>query len=132
MFAEPAGGHRVGGDPLRDLFAVVMLFGIYSLLSASLFVVLDAVDVAFTEASVGAGSPPCSCWAHAGADHQSREDPYGAQAAVTAAGGVGHRRGSDLRYPDIPITVIPAIRSIIMWRRAILRIPPRRSVLFPT
>lgn len=40
---------------LRDLFAVIMLFGIYSLLSASLFVVLDAVDVAFTEASVGAG-----------------------------------------------------------------------------
>ena len=40
---------------LRDLFAVVMLFGIYSLVSASLFVVMDAVDVAFTEASVGAG-----------------------------------------------------------------------------
>lgn len=39
----------------RSLFAVVMLFGIYSLLSASLFVVLDAVDVAFTEAAVGAG-----------------------------------------------------------------------------
>lgn len=32
-----------------------MLFSIYSLLSASLFVSLDAVDVAFTEASVGAG-----------------------------------------------------------------------------
>lgn len=40
---------------LRDLFAVVMLFGIYSLLSASFFVTLDAVDVAFTEAAVGAG-----------------------------------------------------------------------------
>ncbi len=40
---------------LRSLFAVVMLFGIYSLLSASIFVVLDAVDVAFTEAAVGAG-----------------------------------------------------------------------------
>jgi len=40
---------------LQDLFAVVMLFGIYSVVSASLFVVLDAVDVAFTEASVGAG-----------------------------------------------------------------------------
>jgi multicomponent Na+:H+ antiporter subunit B len=40
---------------LRDLFAVVMLFGIYSLVSASLFVVMDAVDVAFTEAAVGAG-----------------------------------------------------------------------------
>ena len=32
-----------------------MLSGIFSLLSASLFVVLDAVDVAFTEAAVGAG-----------------------------------------------------------------------------
>ncbi len=40
---------------LRNLFAVVMLSGIYSLLSAGLFVVLDAVDVAFTEAAVGGG-----------------------------------------------------------------------------
>ena len=40
---------------LRNLFAVVMLFGIYSLLSAAVFVELDAVDVAFTEAAVGAG-----------------------------------------------------------------------------
>ncbi|OEU48473.1 MAG: cation:proton antiporter [Desulfobulbaceae bacterium S3730MH12] len=40
---------------MSDLFAVVMLSGIYSLLSASLFLDLDAVDVAFTEASVGAG-----------------------------------------------------------------------------
>lgn len=40
---------------LKDLFAVVMLFGVYSLLSALIFVNLDAVDVAFTEASVGAG-----------------------------------------------------------------------------
>lgn len=40
---------------LHDLFAIVMLSGIYSLISAGLFVVLDAVDVAFTEAAVGAG-----------------------------------------------------------------------------
>ena len=40
---------------LRNLFAVAMLSGIYSLLMASIFVVLDAVDVAFTEAAVGAG-----------------------------------------------------------------------------
>jgi len=40
---------------LKDLFAAVMLMGIFSLLSASLFTVMDAVDVAFTEASVGAG-----------------------------------------------------------------------------
>ena len=40
---------------IRNLMAVVMLSGIYSLLAASVFVVLDAVDVAFTEAAVGAG-----------------------------------------------------------------------------
>ncbi len=40
---------------LRNLFAVVMLSGIYSLVSAGLFVVMDAVDVAITEAAVGAG-----------------------------------------------------------------------------
>ena len=40
---------------LRSLFAAVMLAGIYSLLTASIFVILDAVDVAFTEAAVGAG-----------------------------------------------------------------------------
>lgn len=37
------------------LFAVVMMSGVFSLLSALLFVALDAVDVAFTEAAVGAG-----------------------------------------------------------------------------
>ena len=40
---------------LRNLFAVVMLTGIYSLFAAVLYVVMDAVDVAFTEAAVGAG-----------------------------------------------------------------------------
>lgn len=40
---------------MKDLFAVIMLTGIYSLLSASFFVAMDAVDVAFTEAAVGAG-----------------------------------------------------------------------------
>lgn len=40
---------------MKDLFAAVMLAGIFSLLSASLFTVMDAVDVAFTEAAVGAG-----------------------------------------------------------------------------
>ncbi len=40
---------------LHNLFAVAMLSGIYSLLAAGLFVELDAVDVAFTEAAVGAG-----------------------------------------------------------------------------
>lgn len=40
---------------LHRLFSVVMLSGAYSLAAAAQFVVLDAVDVAFTEAAVGAG-----------------------------------------------------------------------------
>ena len=40
---------------LRSLLVSAMLTGLYSLLSAALFVLLDAVDVAFTEAAVGAG-----------------------------------------------------------------------------
>ncbi len=37
------------------LFAVIVMSGAYSLTSAAIFVNLDAVDVAFTEAAVGAG-----------------------------------------------------------------------------
>jgi multicomponent Na+:H+ antiporter subunit B len=39
----------------RSLFGVVVLSGIYSFLMASVLIALDAVDVAMTEASVGAG-----------------------------------------------------------------------------
>ncbi len=39
----------------RDLWAAVMLTGIYSFLGASWMLILDAPDVAFTEAAVGAG-----------------------------------------------------------------------------
>ena len=40
---------------VKHLFAAAMFSGIFSFLSALLFVMLDAVDVAFTEAAVGAG-----------------------------------------------------------------------------
>ena len=40
---------------MTHLFAVVMLAGVFSLLSAFLLVLMDATDVAFTEAAVGAG-----------------------------------------------------------------------------
>ena len=40
---------------LRNLFAALMVSGFFSLLSAGMFLLLDAVDVAFTEAAVGAG-----------------------------------------------------------------------------
>lgn len=39
----------------RSLFGVVILTSVYSFLMASVLIVLDAVDVAMTEASVGAG-----------------------------------------------------------------------------
>ena len=39
----------------RSLFAAAMLFGIFSLLAAGMQTMMDAVDVAFTEAAVGAG-----------------------------------------------------------------------------
>ena len=39
----------------QSLFATVMLSGVFSFVSALLLMTLDAVDVAFTEAAVGAG-----------------------------------------------------------------------------
>lgn len=45
----------VGIVRVRNLFAVVVLSSAYSFLMASVMIVLDAVDVAMTEASVGAG-----------------------------------------------------------------------------
>lgn len=45
----------VGVAVQRNLFSVVVLFGIYSFLMATVLVALDAVDVGMTEASVGAG-----------------------------------------------------------------------------
>jgi multicomponent Na+:H+ antiporter subunit B len=40
---------------LRNLLAVAILGGVYSLVLAVVYTLLDAVDVAFTEAAVGAG-----------------------------------------------------------------------------
>ncbi|MEE9335816.1 MAG: DUF4040 domain-containing protein [Granulosicoccaceae bacterium] len=45
----------IGIIVLRDLLAGVVLLGLYSLVAAGAFVVMDAVDVAFTEAAVGSG-----------------------------------------------------------------------------
>ncbi|MGB0695118.1 MAG: DUF4040 domain-containing protein [Rhodospirillaceae bacterium] len=40
---------------MYSLFAMAMMTGIFSLFCAGLFIIMDAVDVAFTEAAVGAG-----------------------------------------------------------------------------
>lgn len=65
---------------LRSLFAIVMLQGVYSLVSAAWFVSLDAVDVAFTEAAVGAGvSTVLMLSAMLLADRESKPVPMGRQ-----------------------------------------------------
>jgi len=45
----------IGVVRIRNLFGVAVLSGAYSFLMASVMIVLDAVDVAMTEAAVGAG-----------------------------------------------------------------------------
>ena len=67
---------------LRSLFAIVMLQGVYSLVCAAWFVSLDAVDVAFTEAAVGAGvSTVLMLAAMLLADRQSEPVPLSKQIA---------------------------------------------------
>ena len=75
---------------LRNLVAVVMLLGLYSLLMATEWVVLDAVDVAFTEAAVGAGITTILLLAAvllAGREEKPiRRVPVGAIAVIAATG----------------------------------------------
>lgn len=47
---------------VRSLFAAVMLASIYSLLMACFWTTMDAVDVAYTEAAVGAGISTILLW----------------------------------------------------------------------
>ncbi len=78
---------------MANLFGAVMLFGIFSLLSASLYVVLDAVDVALTEAAVGAGISTIlllSALSLTGSRIEIIRNRRSAAAAVTAAAaGIG-------------------------------------------
>lgn len=69
-----------------------MLLGIYGLLSASFFVVMDAVDVAFTEASVGAGISTLlmlvAITMTGRSEHPVRHKPFLALAVVIFTGGL--------------------------------------------
>jgi len=78
---------------LRNLFAVVMLSGIYSLIAAVAYVVMDAVDVAFTEAAVGAGVSTVLMLGTLGLTREMREKvhprhPVLATVLVLATGGL--------------------------------------------
>ena len=96
---------------LKDLFAAVMLMGIFSLLSASLFTVMDAVDVAFTEAAVGAGASTLLMLAalslidHTEHSHHSRLRPLALVVAVLTGIALVYGTLDMPRYgdPDAPI-----------------------------
>lgn len=45
----------IGAITVKDLLGTAILFGAYSFMMCLLWAVMGAVDVAFTEASVGAG-----------------------------------------------------------------------------
>ncbi|RKT43347.1 DUF4040 domain-containing protein [Thiocapsa rosea] len=80
---------------MRSLYAVVMLFGIYSLLTAGIFVSLDAVDVAFTEAAVGAGISTVLLLV---------------TLAVT-----GHQQVRRNHSPALPLTVVIITGAVLVW-----------------
>jgi uncharacterized MnhB-related membrane protein len=45
----------IGAISVKDLLSAAILFGAYSFMMCLLWAIMGAVDVAFTEASVGAG-----------------------------------------------------------------------------
>ncbi|AQS35693.1 multisubunit sodium/proton antiporter, MrpB subunit [Shewanella psychrophila] len=104
---------------LKDLFAVVMLTGIYGLVSASFFVVMDAVDVAFTEASVGAGISTLLMLVVISltqrSEHPVRNRPFGALLVVMLTGGMLIYGTLDMPYMgagDAPIHIHIAPRYL--------------------
>jgi multicomponent Na+:H+ antiporter subunit B len=90
----------------RNLFAAVMLTGIYSLVSAGLFVVMDAVDVAFTEAAVGAG--------------------ISTVLLLSTLALVGYKERKPERTPLLPLFVVLVTGGILAWGTA--DIPPFGAV----
>jgi multicomponent Na+:H+ antiporter subunit B len=80
---------------IKSLFAVVMLFGIYSLITAGIFVVLDAVDVAFTEAAVGAGITTVLM--------------------LTTLARTGHKQAPARHSPALPLTVVIITGAVLFW-----------------
>jgi multicomponent Na+:H+ antiporter subunit B len=87
---------------MRNLFAAVMLAGIYSLVSAGLFVVMDAVDVAFTEAAVGAG--------------------ISTVLLLSTLALVGHQEREPRRTPILPLFVVIVTGGILAYGTS--QIPP--------
>lgn len=107
---------------LNNLIAVIMLLGLYSLLMALVWVVLDAVDVAFTEAAVGAGITTIlmlsavALVGHEEKPRTSRRMSWPALAVVFATGAVliyGTADMPALGDPNAPVQLHVAPRYIL-------------------
>lgn len=111
----------IGIIVLRDLLGAVILLGVYSLVAAGAFVVMDAVDVAFTEAAVGSGiSTILFLGALSFTSHKQKPRGHDSVAAlifVVITGGVLIYGTLDMPYygnPDSPAQTHPelAVRFI--------------------
>lgn len=80
---------------VHSLFAVVMLSGIYSLTTAGVFIILDAVDVAFTEAAVAAG--------------------VATMLMLGTLALTGSRQMPPRRTPVLPLTVVILTGIVLLW-----------------
>ena len=111
---------------LRSLFAAAMLFGIFSLISAGMLTLMDAVDVAFTEAAVGAGISTVLFLGALGLTTSEETRPlhhvWSAKLVVIATGLM-------LAYGtiDMPAYGDPTPRSTPMWRRTTWSTPSMKS-----
>ncbi len=100
---------------LRGLYGAAMVAALFSLLTASLFVLMDAVDVAFTEAAVGVGVSTVLVLTVLALTHSReavtpRNRRLPAVAAVVAAGGALVYASQDLPAfgsADSPIQTHP-------------------------
>ena len=100
---------------MRDLWAAVMLTGVYSFLGASWMLVLDAPDVAFTEAAVGAGVSTVLMLATLSMTSRiarpPRKFPWAAVLVVTLTGGALVYGTLDMPYfgdPEAPVHRYPS------------------------
>jgi multicomponent Na+:H+ antiporter subunit B len=95
---------------VRDLFAAAMLFGIFSLLSSGMMLMMDAVDVSFTEAAVGAGVSTVLILSALSltdsSEKKSTDHQWSAKLVVVATGALLIFGTFDMPYygdPDAPI-----------------------------
>src|SRR6056297_165679 len=99
---------------MRDLWAAIMFTGIYSFLSSSWLLILDAPDVAFTEAAVGAGIATVlmlGTLALAGKqERRTEKSPLLPLVVVTLTGGALIYGTLDMPYfgdPNAPVHLYP-------------------------